>query len=498
MPTSKSKSTPPKQSGKRIEAISKGRGNTYRIDEKDCVIDEGFNTRIDYGDLTELKDSIKVHGIIEVLYGYVGDDGKFHLDDGHRRLRAVRELKAEGFKDREKLMLPIRPSKRRAAEWERTVAMLLHGSGKPLDMYEQALAMKRLVDDYQFDKARIVEVAGYTIAHVDRCLQLADCAPDLQEAIRRGEISATLASDIVREFPGINAAQVDILNQGRQASRIAGNDRITAKHLPIETGKEAQKTRKEAASTDPFEGKESTPDTATTDEHGYFATGVEKIALPLKTKGIRQPEIRVVEHSTGRWYYGLRVAWPSVVKEGGWYNEAPNINGQSYPSRIEAVIAAMQYMRALLQDQDFVTKPKALEELDLLIAEAIKKVTPQAAAPHTQGAAAPDTAASQSAHTQTGAGSPSSEEDAGEGEEGQEGEHDDEGTGAPPSSSGGGGDGILPVTAPAFDRLKQVISAIPRAEAVKERYDIIKRVLPFLKGTEDARLLTRYIMGIDD
>jgi hypothetical protein len=115
--------------------------------------------------------------------------------------------------------------------------------------------MKRLLDSGMKEK-EIAQKAGCSVTHVVDCMALLETAPEVQNAVRKGEVKATLAIDLARQVPD-KEKQSEILQAGREratadqkASRKADAPKITAKHLPVKTGKKAalSKTVGEAGS----------------------------------------------------------------------------------------------------------------------------------------------------------------------------------------------------------------------------------------------------------
>lgn len=74
--------------------FKRGNRETYHIPEEMIQEREGFNDRIVYEGLDELKDSLVANGLLDPLVVDVLPDGKVYIDEGYRRIRAIRLAKA--------------------------------------------------------------------------------------------------------------------------------------------------------------------------------------------------------------------------------------------------------------------------------------------------------------------------------------------------------------------------------------------------------------------
>ena len=75
------------------ENFKRGNRETYHIPEEMILEREGFNNRIVYVGLDELKDSLIANGLLDPLVVDVLPDGRVFVDEGYRRIRAIRAAK---------------------------------------------------------------------------------------------------------------------------------------------------------------------------------------------------------------------------------------------------------------------------------------------------------------------------------------------------------------------------------------------------------------------
>lgn len=394
-----------------------------QVEPDEFIIDGGeivpFNTRTDFGDLSGLAKSIRTlaeqhgskAGVQQPIRVRKAKDGTYKLTNGERRWRACSKLEKDGFE----IFIPAIVEPAGYDIKRRLMDLLVTNDGKPLTMLEQAKAMGRLRDS-GVDPKEIAAQAGVSITHVKTCFSLLNLCPELVKAVEDNEMTATLAVDLSRELD-LNGEDIgDVLSIARRARDDSESDHITAKHLPFLVGKPAVEARKAAKAaktaskaraaensahaiyeqeqdcntgseelpgpgdstndtdsvTIPFQDVEDQPDTATTNDHGFFISGVEVIPVPIEAKGVRKAEIRIASRTEGEWFFGYQVAWPSADRRGGWINLAPNTNNQAFPDRPAAVLAALQELRATLNEADFPSKAKALDEIDARIALELK------------------------------------------------------------------------------------------------------------------------------
>lgn len=113
--------------------------------------------------------------------------------------------------------------------------MLTRNSGKPLSALEQGEVVKRLLA-FGWTEAQVARKTGYSQTHIANLLTLSSAPAEVTEMVRKGEVSARLATEVVHKT-GDQAAQVlgDALAKARQA----GKEKVTAKHL---SGNRAEKT----------------------------------------------------------------------------------------------------------------------------------------------------------------------------------------------------------------------------------------------------------------
>jgi len=130
--------------------------------------------------LNELASSIKMHDIIQPLTVTRLANGKYRLIAGERRFRAS---KIAGLKD-----VPVYI--RQANDTELLELSLLENlQRKDLNAMEVALSYKRLMDELEYTQEQVAERMGKERSTVTNYIRLLKLPPDIQVAVRNGDIT---------------------------------------------------------------------------------------------------------------------------------------------------------------------------------------------------------------------------------------------------------------------------------------------------------------------
>lgn len=497
-----------------VQKYAKGRTNLFFVDPKKISIK--FNPREDFGDIEAMADSIgfkgegmkEPRGVLQPLRCHI-EDGELVLDDGERRLRGLKRAIEKHKLKGKKALAPIILQPQGHTEKDTILQTLICNGGKPLNMMEQATSINRLLNEHKLSAEEIAIHTGVSVTHVRSCLKLTESAPELQDAVRKGTIAASLAIDIIRETPTIEG-QREIFQQAEEAAKKANSERITAKHVPIATGKAAQEQRREAqdakAAQTPAPTEEETP-TETTEEppspeaddegtpsttteetstesdpepdkprhrsgtsagvpfqdvqankaetnaEGTYISQITEEPIAFTNRGTKASVLYV--ESEGRFFFGYMIAWPGEKKGDGYLRVPPSRGGQSAEHLHEARLQAMQIIRGELETKNLKHKATVLQDIE----DAIRAVPlPENAQVHTP-----------------------------------------ESPTTPPPAEGLANPVIReePKAKTPKEELADLIGSIQRKDAEPERYETLKATVKFLSGKISATQLCRYIMGME-
>ncbi len=167
----------------KIKVGSDKPGGNILIDEKDAVIQININQvepdreqprkTFNEDELNDLADSIKAHGIFQPLLVQKKDD-YYEIVAGERRWRAAKiaELKevpciVKEFSEQEKV----------------TIQLIENIQREALNPIDEALAYKRLIDDFDMKQDALAESVGKNRTTITNSLRLLNLAKEVQEMI---------------------------------------------------------------------------------------------------------------------------------------------------------------------------------------------------------------------------------------------------------------------------------------------------------------------------
>lgn len=130
--------------------------------------------------LRELSESIREHGIIQPLIVSRDDEGGYFLIAGERRLQAARLAGLE--------TVPV--VVRQAADAELLELALVENIQRAdLNAVEEAMAYRRLVEEYQLTQEEVAKRVGKNRATVANALRLLQLESEIRRSLVAGEIS---------------------------------------------------------------------------------------------------------------------------------------------------------------------------------------------------------------------------------------------------------------------------------------------------------------------
>jgi ParB family chromosome partitioning protein len=138
--------------------------------------------------LQELASSIKRHDIIQPVTVSKLATGKFRLVAGERRLRAAR---IAGLKD-----VPAYVRQANDAQLLE-LALLENLQREDLNAIEISLSYKRMMDELELTQEQVAETMGKDRTTVTNYIRLLKLPPDIQVAVRSGELSMGHARAII-------------------------------------------------------------------------------------------------------------------------------------------------------------------------------------------------------------------------------------------------------------------------------------------------------------
>ncbi|MEA1939978.1 MAG: ParB/RepB/Spo0J family partition protein [Candidatus Caldatribacteriota bacterium] len=129
--------------------------------------------------LDELKESIKIHGLIQPIVVRKVSNG-YELVAGERRLKAVKELKLK------KIPVII---KNFGNEKSLEIALVENIQREDLNLIDQANGFKRLMDEFELTQQELAEVTAKSRALISNTVRLLRLNVKIQRDISEGKIS---------------------------------------------------------------------------------------------------------------------------------------------------------------------------------------------------------------------------------------------------------------------------------------------------------------------
>src|SRR6187549_235669 len=185
--------------------------------------------------LNELASSIKSHDIIQPVTVSKMPSGRYRLVSGERRLRAS---KLAGLKD---IPAYIRQTNDQQLL---ELALLENLQREDLNAMEVALSFKRMMEELDLTQEQVAERMGKDRSTVTNYIRLLKLPPDIQVAVRNGEISMGHARALINvdtvdrqlyifdeiKAKGLSVRQTE--NLVRNFYKETGDKKITAGSLP--------------------------------------------------------------------------------------------------------------------------------------------------------------------------------------------------------------------------------------------------------------------------
>jgi len=191
-----SKKTTEKVLSLNLKSAATSTSTYYNVPLDLLEVEDGWNPRVSFLEIAELAKSIEANGVkipLTVRKGTGDKADKLLIVNGERRYRACKMLAARGVV----VDIPVVLTKA-SDENERLIEALVSNDGKPLSFAEEAEAIRRLIEGGM----KSVDVAtslGRNPSYITQRMQFATkAAPEVKEAVKRGQLSKQAAVDVVK------------------------------------------------------------------------------------------------------------------------------------------------------------------------------------------------------------------------------------------------------------------------------------------------------------
>lgn len=165
------------------------KSDIYKIDPRNIEVQNGFNSRSDFGDIEQLAEQIKAQGVLNpitvVPFTTESGEEKYRLVDGERRYRAVMLLVSQGV---DIARIPALYASKSLTKEDLLAQQIIRNEGKPFSEYEYGVAFKKFID-FGYTNKEIAEKLGVKIWKVDCCLAHLNRDEKVQQLMREGRIT---------------------------------------------------------------------------------------------------------------------------------------------------------------------------------------------------------------------------------------------------------------------------------------------------------------------
>tara|TARA_B110001450_G_scaffold235215_1_gene239760 strand:- start:467 stop:1309 length:843 start_codon:yes stop_codon:yes gene_type:complete len=142
----------------------------------------------DEKNLDELKDSIKERGIIQPIIVRKSDDEKFEIIAGERRWLAAQKAGLH-----EVPVVITEADDLKSLEF----AIVENVQRDDLNVIEEALGYKRLIDEFSYDQEKVAKFIGKSRSHITNCLRLLSLPEEILKLIETKKLTPGHAKILV-------------------------------------------------------------------------------------------------------------------------------------------------------------------------------------------------------------------------------------------------------------------------------------------------------------
>ena len=166
----------------------------FYIDPRKIDVMEGFNKRVDFGDIDELAAQIKEQGLLEAItvIPYMKDENaeeRYYLVNGERRYRALMKLINDG--EEIETVKAFFVDMDTVTDSDLYIQQYMRNEGKRFNDVEFGRVCKTLKENYGLSNSEIAKKLGKNPGVITYALQSLDYDPRIVEMIEKGEIGGT-------------------------------------------------------------------------------------------------------------------------------------------------------------------------------------------------------------------------------------------------------------------------------------------------------------------
>lgn len=227
--------------GQRLNQLTKGRSETFRLDPLSMRPDGG-NERSEFQGIEDLAMDLLLNGQQHPITVRRGDAGEILVVYGERRWRAGIHIRTTLTLDQDPsiaakaadFLLVCRSEPPHTKPIDRLFGQLSENSGHSFSLLEKARLYHRIMEaDPSITEAELARRSQSTRQAVNQAVSLVRFgAPDLLRLVEQSKLSASTAVEIIGRHKDNWTAQVEAAKIAIEVAQSLGKDKATPKHLP--------------------------------------------------------------------------------------------------------------------------------------------------------------------------------------------------------------------------------------------------------------------------
>lgn len=214
------------------------RTDIFSIDPRNIIVPQGFNSRVNFGNIEELAEQIKTAGMLNpiTVQAVKMEDGteKYQLVDGERRYRAIMKLienneQIKG-KDIDYVKAIIVPSN--LSKTELYVQQAMRNEGKNFNEYEWAILASKLRDECGItNMSEIARMLGKNNGQVVYWFQILELPEKYQALVRDGKLCGPDLRRVLQAHGRDTEKAWEDIEKMQEAAEEKGEENLSLKDL---------------------------------------------------------------------------------------------------------------------------------------------------------------------------------------------------------------------------------------------------------------------------
>lgn len=219
-----------------MENVKTTKTDIYNISPLNIVVEEGFNSRVDFGNIEELSHQIREQGMLNPIsvIPFKDENGveKYRLVDGERRYRAVMSLINEGVDITRIKALFL---SRSLTLEEKYAQQFLRNEGKNFTEYELGILCAKMRDKCGKTISEIAKILGKNPGIISYALKDLEYDERIQELLRTNKISGANVRKIYSSYGDDEQGAINEILGLKKKAEIKGKHKVSLKDIDFDS-----------------------------------------------------------------------------------------------------------------------------------------------------------------------------------------------------------------------------------------------------------------------